>query len=512
MSQETAIDLSHTSDLHLGSAEARSDSLPSLKRRASASFEGQHDETSRKRLKEDHADIPTGGPFTESAGIVQDALVDDLVQELQCGCCSELVYKPVVVNPCQHFFCGSCCVLWIRNGGTNCPACRGISTSVNPSRPLQTIVDVLLRAAPSRTRAEAERQQADEIYKSGSSMRIPAPRELSPEPNLNPSGDYARPCPHCTPGNPFGWRCPQPIADPNLDPDHAWPLDDGTPPGHGYCGNCENLLALQAPTTTLCDLCRVSFCGIGVQGRCLAAPLLSQHPHGMSDIGDLIQSTDIYECFDSNTVEVEIMLDYLTAQRLTPRHIYREIVAHIQSQPRGFAPLLELDLFTDVHGVAAGADPDLNAPRSRICRLCATEVLLWGIRDWWIRERQKGFLEESVLSRKDCPEGSGCGRQKDLGHAREYNHIIAPLVAHPVPVANPEASDAEAFVQGGDPRPDAEQAEAPVTAPGIMDGSESSQGSNSEGPAPMPHLADASMLDPPSSSSQDFRDAIDALL
>lgn len=77
--------------------------------------------------------------------------------------------------------------------------------------------------------------------------------------------------------------------------------------------------------------------------------------------------------------------------------------------------MLELDLFTDVHGVAAGADPDLNAPRSRICRLCATEVLLWGIRDWWIRERQKGFLEESVLSRKDCPEGSGCGRQKDLG-------------------------------------------------------------------------------------------------
>lgn len=33
-------------------------------------------------------------------------LADELEQELQCGCCSALVYRPVVVSPCQHFFCG----------------------------------------------------------------------------------------------------------------------------------------------------------------------------------------------------------------------------------------------------------------------------------------------------------------------------------------------------------------------------------------------------------------------
>lgn len=87
----------------------------------------------------------------------------------------------------------------------------------------------------------------------------------------------------------------------------------------------ENLLALRAPTTTKCDMCQVSFCGIGVQGRCIAASLMSQHPHGMSDIGDLIQSAEVYECFDGNTVEVDIMLDYLTANRITPRYIYREV-------------------------------------------------------------------------------------------------------------------------------------------------------------------------------------------
>jgi E3 ubiquitin-protein ligase CHFR len=144
----------------------------------------------------------------------------------------------------------------------------------------------------------------------------------------------------------------------------------------------------------------------------------------MSDVGDLIQSADVYECFDSNTIEVEYMIDYLVTQRLTPRHIYREIVSNIQSQPRGFVPLIELELFVDVHAVASGIDPNPDAARNRICRLCATEVLLWGLREWWVRERQKGFLQENVLSRKDCPEGSGCGRQKDLAHAREFNHIV----------------------------------------------------------------------------------------
>ena len=45
----------------------------------------------------------------------------------------------------------------------------------------------------------------------------------------------------------------------------------------------------------------------------------------MSDVGDLIQSTEVYECFDGNAVEVEIMLDYLGNQHITPRHIYSEV-------------------------------------------------------------------------------------------------------------------------------------------------------------------------------------------
>ncbi|KAH0832014.1 hypothetical protein J3R83DRAFT_12919 [Lanmaoa asiatica] len=388
-------------------------SASTLKRPPSPSFEGADDEITRKKFKEDSSEDMVQIPVASTSKY--DALVDDLAQELQCGCCAELVYRPVVVSPCQHFFCGSCCVLWIKNGGTNCPACRGVSSFVTPSRPLQTIVDVLLRAEPSRARTERERMQADEIYKAGSSMRIPSPRETSPEPNINQNSDYARPCPHCGPDNPYGWRCPQPIVDFSVDPEQAWHLDDGAPPGHVYCGNCEMLLALGAPITTKCDFCQVSFCGINVQGRCTASPLASQHPHNMSDIGDLIQSSEVYECFENNTVEVEIMLDYLTNGQITPKQIYRDIVQHLQSQPNGFRPLIESDLFVDMHSVAAGVDDNPNAPRNRVCRHCATEVLLWGLREWWIRERQKGNLDAGIANRPDCEQGGSCNRQKDLG-------------------------------------------------------------------------------------------------
>ncbi|KAJ7677493.1 hypothetical protein B0H17DRAFT_1015807 [Mycena rosella] len=425
-------------------SSSRSQQL-TLKRSASASFNDVLDESvSRKRMKEEHKVPEQAGEAAVPAD--DSALAEQLAQELQCGCCSELVYRPVIVAPCQHFFCGSCCVLWIRNGGTNCPACRGSSTSVTPFRPLQSVLDVLLRAAPHKARTERERQQADELY-AGTSMRLPTPREASPEPDINPS-DFVRPCPNCILGNPYGWRCPVPIVDPNVDPDHAWLVEDGTPPGHALCGNCENLLALPAPSTTKCDFCQVSFCGIGVQGRCIAAPIISQHPHGFSDVGDLIQSSSVYECFNSNTVEVEIMLDYLTTQRITPRHIYREIVAHIQAQPRAFLPLMQLELFVDIHPLPAGTDPDPEAPRSKICRQCAAEVFLYGLRDWFLRERAKGFLEESVLARKDCADGAECSQQRDLEHAREFNHMIANA-----PPAQPNIDDAPAQEAARTPLP-----------------------------------------------------------
>lgn len=76
-----------------------------LKRSASASFNDVLDESvSRKRMKEEH-NVPEQAEGTVVPAD-ESALADQLAQELQCGCCSELVYRPVIVAPCHHFFCG----------------------------------------------------------------------------------------------------------------------------------------------------------------------------------------------------------------------------------------------------------------------------------------------------------------------------------------------------------------------------------------------------------------------
>ncbi|KAH6912790.1 hypothetical protein BKA70DRAFT_1370273 [Coprinopsis sp. MPI-PUGE-AT-0042] len=389
-----------------------SSSGSSLKRPASPSFENS-DQPARKRAKED----VVGSAIVDSNSVIStnSKLADELALELQCGCCSELVYNPVIVLPCQHFFCGSCCVLWIRNGGTNCPACRGVSTV--------TVVDTLLRIAPEKARTVREREQADAVYRSGLSLRIPSPREPSPEPAINVNADLAQPCPHCAANNPHGWRCPQPIADPATDADNAWHLDGGMPPGHGQCGHCENLLAVDAPNTTSCDLCKVPFCGINIPGRCTAVLLQLQQPQGLSSISDLIESADVYDCFDGNNFEVDVVFDYLRTHDKTPRHLYREIIAHLLSQPRGLLPLLESDAFSEING--SGPENVPQGPHNRICRVCAYEVLIWGMREWWVRERQKGLLDPSILRRPDCHEGSRCQRQRETAHAKEFNHIVS---------------------------------------------------------------------------------------
>ena len=95
--------------------------------------------------------------------------------------------------------------------------------------------------------------------------------------------------------------------------------------------------------------------------------------------------------------------------------VHFKIAGYIQSQPNGFRPLIEQELFVDIHSVAGGIDPDPTAPRRSICRMCATEVFLYGLRDWWIRERRKAIREGILEARKDCSDGATCGLIGDPG-------------------------------------------------------------------------------------------------
>jgi E3 ubiquitin-protein ligase CHFR len=75
-----------------------------LKRRASSTFDISGD-NSRKRLREDLP--PDEAADAQAPALISGKqLADDLEQDLLCGCCSALLYRPVIVYPCQHYFCG----------------------------------------------------------------------------------------------------------------------------------------------------------------------------------------------------------------------------------------------------------------------------------------------------------------------------------------------------------------------------------------------------------------------
>lgn len=378
---------------------------------------------------DEHADTaPADGDLT---------LEHELALELNCGCCTEICYNPVLVSPCQHTFCGSCFTLWIQNGGSNCPACRSVSTSVTPARPLQKIIEILVKHAPNRARTQREKEQADEIYKAGSNIRLPSPKQPSPEPNVSRSGSYARPCHHCPANNQFGWRCRHPIPDPVADPDNAISLDDGVPVGHAYCGNCDLLHAIEAPTSSRCDFCSASFCGIGVQGRCCAVNLAAQHPQGFADLSDLIQAPELYEIFENNSYEADILIEYLREKQITPQTIYSEMIEYYTKLPQGFAVMIASGVFNDMHGPGI-ANPDPSAPRRKACRDCAGEIFISSLMLWWILERKKAQLDEHVAARPNCGNGPHCEMQSNLEHAKEFNHIIA--LADPNTAAQPDVA------------------------------------------------------------------------
>ncbi|KAF9519712.1 hypothetical protein BS47DRAFT_1082271 [Hydnum rufescens UP504] len=343
------------------------DVLPPIKKaRESGDIEEQSETssptlTSQDKGKQKMVDSPSTDSMSSRLSEDNARLVAELENELSCGCCAGLVYRPVVLQPCQHFFCGSCVTLWIQNSASNtCPQCRTTTTHANSSRTIQSIVDLLLRHRPDLQRTEGERRQADEIWAPAPEIKIPQPRPTNPDVLLpqsrahDPTSDnLARPCPHCLLHNQFGWRCPRPIADPDVNPEAAWNIDDGPPPGHGFCGACSELHALSSPGSSACSLCKTSYCGLSIPHLCVAPSVRSSRlPQSSVTLTGLLEShsESIWECFDFNEVEIEILLDWLREGRQgSIRAVYQEMVDHIRNSGEGFQPMIAAGLFVSDH-------------------------------------------------------------------------------------------------------------------------------------------------------------------
>ncbi|CAE7195726.1 unnamed protein product [Rhizoctonia solani] len=331
-------------------------------------------------------------------------LVDEIESELRCGCCTELAYNATCFfEPMSPLF------LWIMYDSpfVSFSQCPELYPSHLPSMPhcsdkyhsqqvsistgthlfvskfnhmvlpamyrvVQSLVAALLRVYPERARTEGERAQADEIYIAGREIPIPPPRApnsdtLLPQQQNSAGDNLARPCPHCAPNNSFDWTCPRPIPNPDTDRANAWNVENGPPPGHNYCGACDELYAIGAPTSSRCDMCTTGFCGISVPQVCRSHWL--HQVRLMSDYNSLqglIESDRIYDIFNSNSIEVEILFDYLREAEITPNMIYLDIIDHIQATPEGFEPMITRDAFRGSHPVDMRvSDAQYTAARSR---------------------------------------------------------------------------------------------------------------------------------------------------
>jgi E3 ubiquitin-protein ligase CHFR len=87
-------------------------STKSLKRTADMMDDDEdRQDSKRKRISDGNED---GGPEASTSkttntapdGTDANRLVKEIGDELLCGCCSALCYNPVLVLPCQHYYCG----------------------------------------------------------------------------------------------------------------------------------------------------------------------------------------------------------------------------------------------------------------------------------------------------------------------------------------------------------------------------------------------------------------------
>ncbi|CAE6527540.1 unnamed protein product [Rhizoctonia solani] len=89
----------------------------------------------------------------------------------------------------------------------------------------------------------------------------------------------------------------------------------------------------------------------------------------MSDYNSLqglIESDRIYDIFNNNSIEVEILFDYLREAEITPNMIYLDIIDHIQATPEGFESMIARDAFRGSHPVDMRvSDTQYMAARSR---------------------------------------------------------------------------------------------------------------------------------------------------
>jgi hypothetical protein len=85
------------------------------RKRLSTDEQDEDDQPSTSDLAAKNKDRENAVASTSKAAVSKEVvgdgtnaakLVEEMGMELTCGCCTELCYNPIIVLPCQHYYCG----------------------------------------------------------------------------------------------------------------------------------------------------------------------------------------------------------------------------------------------------------------------------------------------------------------------------------------------------------------------------------------------------------------------
>ncbi|KAG0051249.1 hypothetical protein BGZ83_003956 [Gryganskiella cystojenkinii] len=253
-------------------------------------------EAKRPKLNENDS-----GDKTQKETAAEKAKEDSAFEkEFECSICHEIMYKPLVLQPCMHSFCRECCKLCLRNSPM-CPTCRQPVTKTKRDFKLNNLIELFLKTRPQLARDDLEdggaESDSSNVIRAGNNYDEDEHEDDGDEDDDNEDEDndddhdnggnhfvhnllgYAfgagahQICPCCDPNNVLGYTCPDAVRLRPLGP-HANHMEYQNrlriQPGHSQCRNCNShlpIVDLNAPGREAiadkfrCKMCHVPSCG-----------------------------------------------------------------------------------------------------------------------------------------------------------------------------------------------------------------------------------------------------------
>jgi len=96
--------------------------------------------------------LPCGQP-NDPTKPFQVSLATQLTEEMSCGICADVLYKPLCIVPCLHNLCSVCFLEWAvskKGSAIDCPICRTNVKGARPNHQLRSILATFLKSRPDK--------------------------------------------------------------------------------------------------------------------------------------------------------------------------------------------------------------------------------------------------------------------------------------------------------------------------------------------------------------------------